>query len=66
MKPYIIEMTIICLVGYGLNEFIKVFDYSIIFSIYIIFTLIMKMLVTSLFNKVKRKKIIIERRDKDV
>jgi hypothetical protein len=66
MKPYIIEIAVICLIGFFINEFIKVFDYSIIFSIYIIFTFIMKMLVNSLFNKVARKKIIIERRDKDV
>lgn len=66
IKPYILELIIICLIGYLLNEFINIFDYSIIFSIYIIFTFILKFLVNSLFNKVIRKKIIIEGRDKDV
>lgn len=66
IKPYIIDMTIICLLGYLFNEFVKVFEYSIIFSLYILLTFIMKMLVNLVLNKKTRKKIIVERRDKDV
>lgn len=66
IKPFIIEITIMCVLGFFINEFIKIFEYSIIFSIYIVLTLIMKMLINSTLNKVVRKKVIIERRDKDV
>ncbi len=66
IKPFITEITIMCLLGFFINEFIKIFEYSIIFSIYIILTIIMKILINSTVNKVVRKKVIIERRDKDV
>jgi hypothetical protein len=66
IKPFIIEITIMCVVGFFINEFIKIFEYSIIFSIYILLTLIMKILINSTVNKVISKKVIIERRDKDV
>jgi hypothetical protein len=66
IKPYILELLIICLIGFLINQFINIFEYSIIFSVYIIVTFAMKMLVNSVFNKFIRKKIVIERRDKDV
>ena len=66
IRPYVLELIIICLIGFVINQLLNVFEYSIIFSLYIIGTFIMKILVNSLFNKVKTKKIIIEGRDKDV
>ena len=66
LKPYFFEIGIMCLTGFLVNEFIKIFNYSIIFSIYIVLTIVMKILITSTIDKVIRKKVVVERRDKDV
>jgi hypothetical protein len=66
LKPYFFEIGIMCLTGFLVNEFIKIFEYSIIFSIYIVLTIVMKILITSTIDKVIRKKVVVERRDKDV
>ena len=66
IKPYIYEMIIICLIGFLVNEYLLIFKFSIILPMYIIFTVIMKLLVNSLINKIISKKKMIERRDNNV
>ena len=66
IKPYIMDLIILCLIGFLINEFVKIFEYSIISILYILFTMTMKVFVTSLYDKIVRKKVIVERRDRDV